>query len=181
VTALAVTGWALALLLAVATLSQRRRLALAADAEHELRGAIGAIALGVGAAGDFDLELARARAGLDDLAAARGERRPASPPIRLGPALAAAARRAGARMDWGRDTPDVAAPGGRVAQIVANLLANAVEHGGGRVVVRARRVGGRVRIVVSDSGRGRGLSIVDRAARECGGTVTVDLPAAREP
>ena len=42
----------------------------------------------------------------------------------------------------------------RIAQALANLVANAVEHGGGEVRVRARAVDGRARIEVTDGGPG---------------------------
>jgi signal transduction histidine kinase len=81
-----------------------------------------------------------------------------------------------------------------LAQALDNLLANAIEHGGARVVVTAGARGGRLRIVVADSGagaqrpggprartglarriggegsRGYGLRIVRRIAAEHGGS-----------
>ena len=42
----------------------------------------------------------------------------------------------------------------RLAQAVGNLLANAIEHGGGTVEVRVGRRGRLVRVEVSDDGRG---------------------------
>jgi signal transduction histidine kinase len=76
----------------------------------------------------------------------------------------------------------------RLAQAAGNLIANAIEHGGGRVEVRGRRWGGGARIEVSDDGpglpatvarltrgarrrgaRGRGLAIVAGVAEAHGG------------
>jgi signal transduction histidine kinase len=163
-------------------LAVRRRLALVADAEHELRGA--ATAIGLAAQRDpsplVELELDRMTAALADLAEARGAR-PAAP-------------------------PDLEA--GRLAQVLGNLIANAAEHGVGSVEVGARREGGVVRLELSNAdrgegaarpdgrarghGRGRGILIAKRAARELGGRVSVEreggvtrtvveLPAADAP
>jgi signal transduction histidine kinase len=77
----------------------------------------------------------------------------------------------------------------RLAQATGNLLANAIEHGGGDVEVRARAEGTRVKIEVTDSGpglpapvaelargavrgngtRGRGLAIASAIADSHGG------------
>ncbi len=40
-----------------------------------------------------------------------------------------------------------------LAQAIDNLIVNALEHGGPAVTVEARREGGRLRVVVADSGR----------------------------
>src|SRR4051812_15801387 len=81
-------GWALAR-------SYRRRLELVARAEHELRGPLTAFSLALDAARGthpgrrlavvLDAELARARAGLADLSAARSGRRaaPVREPVRV--------------------------------------------------------------------------------------------------
>jgi hypothetical protein len=144
-------------------LALRRRLALIADAEHELRGA--ATAIGLVAQGDpsglVQLELERMRAALADLAAARG----------AGPAA----------------PPDVEA--GRLAQVLGNVIANAAEHGVGPAEVSARRAGALLTLEVRNRNRspsaagaealdargvrGRGIAIAQRAARELGGTVSV--------
>jgi C4-dicarboxylate-specific signal transduction histidine kinase len=172
VISLALSGWLVALALVAV---QRRRAALVADAEHELRGALGSLALGLEGRG-FDLELARARSALGDLGGARG-----------------AARSAATRAEHDR-----------VARVLCNLVANAVEHGGQPVVVRSWQRGSVVQIEVADSGqgfarvrrtparpgRGRGLGIVSRAVRDAGGnlsistsdegsTVAVELPVAQ--
>jgi C4-dicarboxylate-specific signal transduction histidine kinase len=170
------SGWALA---AVLVLRSRRRLALVADAEHELRGAAAAIGLAAermareGATAPFTwlvrLQLDRMGGALADLAAAAGAGRGrivrAPPP----------------------DDPRLEA--GRLAQVLGNLIANATEHGVGPVDVRTSRRGGRIRIEIGNqeqphrlaepalprpTGRGRGLAIAERAARELGGRLTVE-------
>jgi signal transduction histidine kinase len=86
----------------------------------------------------------------------------------------------------------------RVAQATSNVVANAIEHGGGLVEIRTRAVGDRVRVEVTDGGpglpasvaelarrpragrggRGRGLAIASRVLAGAGGNVRV-LPSAR--
>jgi signal transduction histidine kinase len=152
---------------------RRRRWALVADAEHELRGAAAAIGLAAermsrdGSAAAFAwlvrLQLDRMDGALADLAAAR-------------------APRAGRGSD-----PDLEA--GRLAQVLGNLVANATEHGLGPVDVRTSRAQGAVRVEIRNrerprelnelqaskrAGRGRGLAIADRAARELGGSLRVE-------
>ena len=89
-TAIGIAGWLLVVGLAVAVARLRRRLELVAEAAHELRGPVAAFAYavawlrrepgGVRRALRFEAELARMRAGLSDLDAARaGRRAPARP------------------------------------------------------------------------------------------------------
>jgi signal transduction histidine kinase len=86
----------------------------------------------------------------------------------------------------------------RLAQAVGNVVANAIEHGGGRVEVRTRAAGDRVRVEVTDGGpglpspvaeltrgarggrgaRGRGLAIAQAIACRAGGRV-VAAPSSR--
>jgi signal transduction histidine kinase len=100
-----------------------------------------------------------------------------------------------------RPGPDVAivrADALRLAQALGNVVANAIEHGGGTIEIRTRFVGDRVRIEVADGGpglpasvaelarrprggrgrRGRGLAITSSVLRHCGGRVAA-LPSAR--
>lgn len=149
--ALCWSGWALAL---AAVWTLRRRMARLAEAEHELRGA--ATAIGLAAKGEsvplVRLELDRMGAALADLAEARGAR----------PAPAA----------------DLEA--GRLAQVLANVVANAAEHGIGPVEVRVSNLDRpRAAGEGTSAGRGRGLPIARRAARELGGRLTIEREGGR--
>jgi len=96
------------------------------------------------------------------------------------------------RLRWDAGPVAVRADRGRLAQAFSNLLANAIEHGSGRVDVHGTRVGDRVRVEVRDQGpRGQGLGIAARAVEEAGGaleveraedgtTVAVELPLVAE-
>ena len=147
----------------------------------------------------FESELDRMRAGLEDLDAARqGTRAPVSRtllPLERALRTAAAGWRpvAGGQgrrvsLRWEAGTAAVRADRRRLAQVLGNLLANAVEHGTGVVRLRGRRRGSKVVIEVLDDGpravpvaanpdRGRGLDIAARAAEEAGGRVTVTRTA----
>jgi signal transduction histidine kinase len=168
VVALAWGGWAVAV---AAALVLRRRMAVMADAEHELRGAATAIGLALermartGSTAELNwlvrVQLDRMTAGLADLAAARGARRTAGPGRPLGPGRPIEA--------------------GRLAQVLANVAGNAAEHGVGPVEVSARRGEGTVSLEVANRerpvavrGSGRGIAIARRAARELGGRVRVE-------
>jgi signal transduction histidine kinase len=190
------------------------RLRLMAEAEHELRGPLQTIALALEAdarqaapdalcAEVLRPEMERARTALADLAAARSGRRAAAVGeiVRLdrlvwraATASDLAARRAGGgvHLDWSAGPVEIRANQGRLAQAIGNLLANAVEHGGGQVRVSGRRTKRGVRIEVRDSGRGHGLTIAAKAIRESGGTLTaaragsgtavaIELPVADGP
>jgi C4-dicarboxylate-specific signal transduction histidine kinase len=158
--ALCWAGWAVAL---AAVWTLRRRMDRVADAEHELRGAATAIGLAAEPSPLLRLELDRLTAALADLAQARGAR--AAAPADL--------------------------EAGRLAQVLGNVAANAAEHGVGRVEVHARRDGQSVELEVSNAdrpaageggtaaGRGRGLLIAKRAARELGGRLTLQREGGR--
>ena len=188
--AIALAGWCVACGL---VLEVRRRAGLIADAAHELRGPLTTIVLGLEAlrrqpvarrrADALLAELGRVQAAADDLAAAVRGRRPASEPRpidlralveRTSEAWRVPAARRGGRvlLDWQAGPTPVRADPRRLAQALGNLLANAVEHGGGEVVVRGRPAPGGVRVEVADrgrAGRGRGLVITERAVEEAGG------------
>jgi signal transduction histidine kinase len=190
-----ITGWSVALAaLGLAAAWQRRfsqRMELVARACHEVRGPLTAVRLGLHLLDRGDeaarrrlaavqTELGRAGLALDDLAAARrGSRAPDNlEPVSLDDVLEEAAEAwrpvARARGVELHLLPPVGAkpatvPGDRVrlAQACGNLLANAIEHGGGAVELRRRRVGQRVRVEVSDAGPGlpAPVSVLTRHAR----------------
>lgn len=204
-TGLALTVWCRA----------RVRLERIARAEHELRGALHAAGLvleGRGCPAGAVAQLERARVALADLTAARtGARteitRAAMLPVTAivddlsstwGPAFAARGRPL--HVD-GAVRADVRGDRVRLGGAASNLLANALEHGRGPVRMHATAVGGRVRLEVSDAGRGarrrprpplpgrgsrgRGLAIAARVARAHGGRLVledgaaaIELPAA---
>jgi signal transduction histidine kinase len=165
----------------------RRRRELVARACHELRGPLTAahLALHAGARHDeapparlaaIDLELKRAGVALDDLAAARRGRRvpDRDEPVDIGDLLAyqAATWRMvagvfGCRLELVEAGPNAIVRGDRLrlAQAVGNLVANALEHGTGRVELLARSIGDRVRIEVADEGPGLPAPVADLARR----------------
>jgi signal transduction histidine kinase len=185
----------------------RRHGALVARAGHELRGPLCAALLGLEriaaecgpavapAVAAVELELRRAAAALDDLDGR--PRRVRAEIVDVGALLdtAAAGWRALAA-EHGSSVAVEAASGlvvradhARLAQACGNLVANAVEHGGGAVRVRARALGGAVRVEVTDDGpglpapvdalltrargrrarRGHGLAVAAEVARRHGG------------
>lgn len=187
-------------------MSERERVA---RAEHELRGAATALALVCealrrdpaarhhGAA--IEAQLDRLRAGLADLEAARTGKSvaPVAEPVEL-----SSLTRAGVEFAWIGGPAPARLDRGRFAQALGNMLANAAEHGVGKVRVVGRANEGRVTLEVSNrvprgprvergetDERGRGLLIASRAAEELGGRLrfeivgdsavaTLDLPAA---
>jgi signal transduction histidine kinase len=181
---LAAGGWSVVAVLLVIV---RARLSRVADAEHELRSAVTAIGLAadrmhrVGATRGFAslvaLQVDRMEAAVQDLGRARD--------VRPGPARGSAASSC--------STPRIDV--GRLSQVVANLVDNAAEHGAGPVDVRwsATRAGARLEIrnrnakvagagpgaldgvgAERRAGRGRGLGIASRAARDLGGNLRVE-------
>jgi signal transduction histidine kinase len=209
VLAAAIVGWLVAVAL---VLELRRRAELVADAAHELRGPLTAISLGVEAlrrqpaarhrAEALATELCRMEVAAEDVAAAATGRRTSTRPDRVdlrrlvqgsGDAWQLAAGRRGGRVtfDWRAGDASVRADRHRLAQAFGNLLANAVEHGGGEIVVRGRPANGGIRVEVEDRGgavqsgartrprrRGRGLAIATRALEQAGGRLdSYDRPA----
>jgi signal transduction histidine kinase len=171
----------IAMALCIRVARDARRMRLVAHAEHELRGPLQAIALAAPDACGAEVE--RARIALADLAAARSGRRARGEAelVRLDRVVWSAAagwdlaaRRAGGgvHLDWSAGPVSVRADRGRLAQALANLLANAVEHGGAQVRISGRRTQRGVRVEVRDSGRGHGLGIAARAVRDSGGRLT---------
>lgn len=109
----------------------------------------------------------------------------------------AAAHGATLTLEPGIGTALVHADALRVSQATSNILANAIEHGGGAITIRTVLTGDRVRVEVSDGGpglpasiaeitrrptagrgtRGRGLAIASAVLAHCGGRLT-PLPSA---
>lgn len=216
-----VGGWLAACCAATVALLAWRTLGTRMEAVtracHELRGPLTAARLGLqlGArAGDLsaerlralDLELGRAGLALDDLGAmgTRHRSTPASTPVDMGELVsssveawrgAAAARGCEVRAVWFGPPAAVRGDRLRLAQATGNLIANAIEHGGGEIEVRGRcEAGAEVRVEVLDSGpglpaalheltrharrgrgqRGRGLAIATTVARAHGGRLRAE-------
>ncbi len=210
--ALALAGWTAAVLGVLAGFCAARlagaRLETVARAAHDLRGAITAARLGVELClipGEMnaarlraiELELEAAGGALADLDD-RGRSKPAhSEALDLGQLLAdtveawrPAARAAGIELSLRQrdSTMTTVADRPRLARAVGNLIANAIEHGGGPIEVRGGADRGLARIEVIDGGaglpapvtrltrarrgrgaRGRGLAIAGTIAEEHGG------------
>jgi signal transduction histidine kinase len=174
-------GWPLAASLAAAIAAQgllagRRRTALN-EALHELRRPLHALALSLGPAQARDAELSRqAAVALERLdreinGGAAAQQRES---LDLGGLLEVAVRRwqdraalAGAALGLREGCAEVAVSGerGAIAQALDNLIVNALEHGGPRVLVGAEVAAPLVRIVVVDSGRCGSLRDPDRTLR----------------
>jgi signal transduction histidine kinase len=213
-------GWLIAICTIVgAWCVATRRRELIARACHELRGPITAARLAVDLGvrvGELtaerlsavQLELDRAALALDDLGgtSSRPRRRAGRSPGRSRQVVsveevvnqsveawrpAAAAR--GVELNVGPSTSArVRCNRLRLAQATGNLIANAIEHGGGAVEVRVRADGDSVRLEVIDGGpglpapvaqltrraragrgaRGRGLAIASAIAAEHGGRIS---------
>ncbi len=204
--ALEVGGWLAASAGAVAAAGARRALAgrmeSIARACHELRGPLTAARLGLeGGAGNsaltpdrlraIDLELGRAALVIDDLDAVRTRRvwsrLPA--PIDLRQLVSdsveawrptAAAHGVELRASWSGDAQTVWGDRLRLAQVTGNLIANAIEHGGGTVEVHGHGEGAWARVEVTDTGPGLPAPVAElvRAGR-AGGRPAAAARAAR--
>jgi signal transduction histidine kinase len=209
-------GWCVALVVVVpcawAHVRARRLAAEIARVGHEIRGPLCAALLGLEPLGTgehaprvaaVELELRRAALAVEDLGRRRSAREAggrAHDVVDVGALLrdAATAWRAVASAHGARLA--VEAPPGlgvraerlRLAQACGNLVANAAEHGGGDVRVRARALGGAVRVEVTDDGpglpapvdvlltrarrragrRGHGLAVAAQVARHHGGRLS---------
>jgi signal transduction histidine kinase len=151
-----------------------------ARACHELRGPITAARLGLelgfrlrqlpmNRLRALELELRRASLVLEDLSAARAGYRPMDvESVDLGRLAAdsveawrafAASRGVSVRADGSGARWLVMGDRLRLAQALGNLIANAIEHGGGAVEVRFRAAPGTIRIEVADGGPGLPASL----------------------
>ena len=184
-----VAGWLVALALALCLLRARsvltRRAELVARACHELRRPLTAARLGVelvardgperGRTLDaIDLELACAGVAVEDLSVALLG---SSGPLRVGlvdvralvadavEAFRPLARASGVELDLRWRGEPTAVPGDRLrlAQATSNLIANAIEHGGGRVQLQGHVGDGRLEIAVTDEGPGLGAPVAELA------------------
>ena len=192
-TTMTVGGWISALGLGAAwRIALARRMALVARACHELSAPLTAARLAVqlaahasgggaprGPLAAIELELGRAGLALADLAAARRGARAGDrlETFELAPLLgdAVAARRPEA---WARNVrlrleppPHGVLLRGdrlRLAQACGNLLANAIEHGGGDVLLRVRASRCTVRIEVLDDGPGLPAPVAELVRRPRG-------------
>jgi len=213
---LAVCAAGLAGLLLRERRSASARAELVVRACHEVRGPLAAAHLALHALGrrgvpvrGIEDELWRAARALADLTAAPAGARAldAPEPVDVGALLRRQteswrepARSRGCELRLREPVPEllVSADRLRLAQATANLVGNAVEHGGGTVEVSVRPVGDRVAVEVTDDGpglpaplatliararggrgdRGRGLAIASEIAVRHGGCVAT-APAAR--
>ncbi len=182
-------GWVAASLSIVIAAVARRSLAVRMEAVaracHELRGPLTAARLGLqlGARkGELsparlraiELELGRATLALEDLAGVRASVVRLAEAVDVEELLAdsvegwsagAAARGVGLQMRWSGGRGQVRGDRLRIAQATGNLIANAIEHGGGVVDVRGRAEEGNVRIEVIDGGPGLPATVAELARR----------------
>jgi signal transduction histidine kinase len=175
-----VGGWLAFAIVAMALVLRRQTLAARAEslarACHELRGPLAAARLGVELSAArptastarlraIELELDRAAVALDDLqgvqraSGCHGERQLVDVGSWLRDSVeawsAVAARGASTlQLHWEGPPASVRGERPRLAQATGNLIANAIEHGGGRVEIRGGTDGGRVHIEVRDQGPG---------------------------
>jgi signal transduction histidine kinase len=187
--ALAAAGFALAML---GALELRRRRELVARACHELRGPLTAVRLSLATMerrceapperlATLDHELRRAGLALDDFAAARSGRRilDREEPLEVAELMEeqfhsweAVACAFQSTVLLGCVLPGCIVVGDRLrlAQAISNLIANALEHGPGRIELGARFVGAQhVRIEVIDEGPGLPVPLADLTRRARGG------------
>jgi len=155
---------------------------------HELRGPLAAARLGLELEGRrrgasrsrlraIDRELRRAALAVEELDRREGSRggvewRWEELDVRelLGDSVeawraTAAQRGCELALSWSGPPALVRADPVRLAQAVGNLLANAIEHGGGRIEARGRAEGAEVRIEVADEGPGLAAPLDELARR----------------
>lgn len=163
-----------------------RALDAVARAAHELRGPLTAARLGLelgirspvlppGRLRAIELELSRAELALDDLGAIHCPNRVlrrepvdlAGLAVDSAEAWRATADAHGVTLRLDRPTEPIWVTGERtrLAQAIGNLIANAIEHGGGGVEVRLGAQRGLVRLEVLDAGPGLPAAIADLTPR----------------
>jgi len=172
------------------------RMESVARACHELRGPLTAARLGLqlgASSGELsparmraiDLELGRAALALEDLDGVRARGlidawRPLEP-VDLGELVAdsveawrpaAAARSVELTGSWSGRPVSVGGDRLRLAQATGNLIANAIEHGGGVVEVRGWASAGRAHVEVRDTGPGLPATVAELARRPRAGRGT---------
>lgn len=195
--AIAFVGWAAASIATVAAVVMGRMLAVRREAVaracHELRGPLTAARLGLELGSRpgqltparlraVDLELRRASLALDDLGGLRLREQPSciAEDVEVGELLAdsvEAWRAAGARagvdvvVRWSGPPAWLIGDRVRLAQATGNLIANAIEHGGGAVEARGSADGRTVRVEVTDCGPGlpAPVAVLARRASRDGG------------
>ena len=175
---LALLTWALAA--SALHLRGRRKLVRAARAGHEVRGPLSTARLALDGlersarVEAIGLELRRAALALDDLSGSDRQRVPVAP-VDVAALLSGAshvwsalAEAHGATLTVEPGPARVVGDELRLAQACANLVANAIEHGGGLVHVRSSTVASRVLIEVRDDGPGLAATVNElvAAARE---------------
>lgn len=191
-------GWLAAGLAAAVALIARRsldgRMEAVARACHELRGPITAARLGLelGARGGelsparlraIDLELQQATLALNDLSETREPRcelrecRQVDLRALLADSVegwrpSAGQGRAELQLRWSGGPARVWGDRLRLAQATGNLIANAIEHGGGVVEVRGRAAGSGARIEVIDDGPGLPAPVAELTRRALSGRGT---------
>ncbi len=184
---IALLGWAAAVASAGSALIAWRRLGrrmeLAARATHELRGPLTAARLGLelGArTGELsparlraiDVELERAALVLEELTDGAGAAREDLVDVERLVADSVEAWRGAAAahgvplgLEWCGDRACVRGDRLRLARATGNLIANAIEHGGGAVAVRGRVDAATVRVEVLDGGPGLPAPVAALARR----------------
>lgn len=184
---IALMGWAAAAMGAGSAVVAWRRLArrmeLTARATHELRGPLTAARLGLelGArTGELtparlralDVELERAALVLDELTGGGGAARRDLVDVErvLADSVeawwgSAAAHGVALELEWSGEKAYVRGDRLRLARASGNLIANAIEHGGGAVAVRGRVDHGSIRIEVIDDGPGLPAAVAALARR----------------
>lgn len=184
----ALAGWIAALAAVAAAFGTnralRQRLGAIARASHELRGGIGAARVGLALAvpdgtlerarlRGVELELDRAVLALEEL-----DGRPAGWAFERVDVLCLLTELVGAwqpvaalhgaelQLRWSGERAVIIGDRVRLAQAAANLIANAIEHGGGMVEVRGARLDDVVKVEVLDDGPGLPGPVAELALRK---------------